>query len=51
MSTKLTRQMRKYLMSVYQDKPWIVRVLWAWKVSRMTDNEIITNYHLMTDRG
>lgn len=51
MMTKLTRQMMKYLMSAYQNEPWIIRVLWSWKVSRMTDGEIIKTYHMMTDRG
>lgn len=48
--TKLTRQMQKYLSTVYDDENWLVRVLWAWKLSRMTDGEIIATYHAMTTR-
>jgi len=48
--TKLTRQMQRYLMSCYEDSNWLTRVLWAWKVSRMTDSEIIETYYTMTRR-
>lgn len=51
MPTKLTKQMQKYLATVYQNKPWFVRVIWAWKLSRMDDGEIIKTYRIMTEEG
>ena len=49
--TKLTRQMQRYLLSLYQNDIWPIRVIWSWKVSRMTDKEIMDTYHAMTTRG
>lgn len=48
--TRLTRQMQRYLLSVHQNDNWLIRVLWSWKVLRMTDKEVIDTYHVMTTR-
>lgn len=46
MMTRLN-QMRRFLMSAYQNENILIRTLWAWRVSRMNDGEIIKAYYLM----
>lgn len=44
------QQMRRYLSTIYQNEPWIIRFLWALKLARMSDGEVIDTYHMLTDR-
>lgn len=49
MMTKLTKQMQKYLISMYQNRPWIERFFWELRLLRMSDGEIIKTYRMFTD--
>lgn len=48
--TKLTSNMLRYLLSVYDNADPVTRFIWRLRVMLMSDKQIMDTYYQLTDR-